>query len=138
MKYPLTFYVKSLAPNVGGEARGPVIRILEEYRTDEGMYQHELLHVKQWATLASLSIPFAYACYALGLYDYFVMAAVIPFAFHTALYRLLPKYRLWAETQAYKEQAKHYSDDRRPQFAAYIATYYNLNITQEDALKGLQ
>jgi hypothetical protein len=137
MKYPLAFYVKSLAPNVGGEARGPIIRILEEYRDDEGLYQHELLHVKQWATFAWLSIPLAYALYHFGYFDYLGMA-VIPMTFHAALYRLLPKYRLWAETQAYKVQAKHYSDDRRPYFAAYIATYYNLSITQEDALKGLQ
>jgi hypothetical protein len=50
--YPLTFYVKTLGPNTGGEARGPVIRILEEYRNDEGIYRHELMHVKQWATFA--------------------------------------------------------------------------------------
>lgn len=28
MIYPLTFYVKSLPPNIGGDACGPVIRIL--------------------------------------------------------------------------------------------------------------
>jgi hypothetical protein len=50
--YPLTFYVKTLGPNTGGEARGPVIRILEEYRNDEGIYRHELMHVKQWAAFA--------------------------------------------------------------------------------------
>lgn len=27
MTWPLTFYVKSLPPGVGGEAKGPVIRI---------------------------------------------------------------------------------------------------------------
>jgi hypothetical protein len=137
MKYPLTFYVKSLAPNVGGEARGPVIRILEEYRNDEGLYQHELLHVKQWATFAWLSIPLAYALYHFGYMD-FIGMAVLPIVFHSILYRFIPRYRLWAEASAYKVQAKHYSDDRRPYFASYIATYYNLNITQEDALKGLQ
>jgi len=36
--YPLTFYVKSLAPGTGGEARGPVI--LEKYRNDRGICEH--------------------------------------------------------------------------------------------------
>lgn len=34
--YPLVFYVKTLPPGVGGCANGPVIRILEKYRGDEG------------------------------------------------------------------------------------------------------
>jgi hypothetical protein len=37
MTHPLTFYVKSLAPGTSGEARGPVIRILEKYRNDRGI-----------------------------------------------------------------------------------------------------
>jgi hypothetical protein len=52
MTYPLTFYVHTLPPDVGGCANGPVIRILEKYRNDEGIYRHELMHVKQWAAFA--------------------------------------------------------------------------------------
>lgn len=134
--YPLTFFVKTLAPNVGGEARGLVIRILEKYRHDEGLYQHELLHVKQWFVWSLLSLPVAYVLYKAGHMD-FIGLAVLPLVFHTALYRFVPAYRLWAESEAYKEQAKYYPDDRRPLFAEYLAEYYNLKITKEEALKLL-
>jgi hypothetical protein len=107
MKYPFAFYVKSLPPNVGGMANGPVIRILEKYRDDVGLYKHELMHVKQWFM-------------TLGL--------------HSIFYLLSDRYKLWAEVQAYKEQAKHYPDDRSELFAAFIADFYGLKVTAAQAL----
>lgn len=92
-------------------AIGPVIKILEKYRDDRGIYEHELLHVKQWL-------------FTLGI--------------HSLLYLLVPRYKLWAEVQCYREQAKHYPDDRRPLFAHFIATSYGLKITEAEALKLLQ
>ena len=110
MRWPLTFIVKSLPGNAGGVANGPVIRILEKYKDDEGIYRHELHHVKQWF-------------FTLGL--------------HSFLYLLSDRYKLWAEVQCYREQAKHYADDRRPLFAEFISRDYGLNITQEKALELL-
>lgn len=111
MTWPLTFYVKSLPPGVGGVANGPVIRILEKYRNDRGIYEHELMHVMQW---------------------------FFTFSLHSWLYLLSDRYKLWSEVQAYREQAKHYADDRRPLFAEFIATAYGLNITQAEALQKLK
>ena len=136
MKYPLTFFVKTLGPNTAGEARGPIIRIKEEYKEDTGIYYHELLHVKQWATLSLFAIPIAYILIQLGLQEYAGLS-FMTVALHAALYRFIPGYRLWAESEAYKEQAKYYQDDRRPLFAEFISAYYNLNITPEEALKIL-
>ena len=107
MKYPLTFYVDSLPPNVGGCANGPVIRILKKYKGDEGLLRHELIHVFQWV-------------FSLGL--------------HSILYRVSDWYKLGAEVAAYREQLKHYPDDRTEMFAGFIAKYYNLNITKEEAI----
>jgi hypothetical protein len=112
MIYPLTFYVNSLPPGVNGRANGPIIRILKSRKGDEGLYQHELTHVKQ-----------AF----LGL-----------FIVHALLYKFLPEYRLWAEVQAFKKQAEYYPDDRIPLFAAAIATRYNLKISKENAEKLLR
>jgi len=106
MKYPLVFYVDSLPSGFGGMAHGPVIRILERLRGDEGIRQHELTHVKQWVCTLGL----------LGLFYYFI-----------------PKFRLWCEVQAYKKQMKYYADDRSWRFAESIATKYRLDITQEQA-----
>jgi hypothetical protein len=128
--YPLTFFVKSLQPHVGGEARGPIIRIAEKYR-------HELMHVKQWATFAWLSIPLAYSLFYFGRLD-LISLACVPLTIHSVLYRFIPRYRLWAEVSAYKEQARFYPDDRRAIFAEFISMYYDLKITPEQALKHLK
>lgn len=111
MAYLLTFYVKSLPPNVGGCANGPVIRILEKYRNDRGIYEHELVHVRQWFR-------------TLGV--------------HSLLYLFSKRYRFLSEVEAYKEQAKHYPDDRRELFAWFISRDYKLNIPATEALAMLK
>jgi hypothetical protein len=131
MIYPLTFYVKSLPPDVGGCANGPIIRILEKYRNDEGIYRHELLHVKQWAAFAILSLPLAYLLFHFGLFDWMGLS-ILPIAIHAALYRLVPAYRLWAEVSAYRVQAKYYPDDRSKLFAHFVAKYYDLKVTEAE------
>ena len=113
MKYLLTFYTDNFIPEgAAGCARGPFIFIHKKYKDDYGLYKHELEHIKQGF---------------LGL-----------FIIHNLLYLLVPSYRLWAEVAAYKEQAKHYQDDRIPLFAAFIAEHYNLKITQQEAEKLLR
>lgn len=136
MRYPLTFYVKSLPPDVGGCANGPVIRILDKYRNDTGLYQHELLHVKQWAVWSLLAIPLAYVLYQLGLVEYMALAT-LPLSLHSVLYQCVPAYRFWCEVEAYRVQASHYNDDRRPLFASYIACCYELPQTTQQALDAL-
>lgn len=111
MKYPLVFYVESLQGTRAGEARGPVIRILEAYRDDAGILAHEMVHVKQWFR-------------TLGL--------------HSFLYILSDDYKLSAEVEAYKEQMTHYPGDRRPLFAKFLSERYDLSITPEAALELLK
>ena len=111
MRWPLTLYVDSLPQGRAGCANGPVIRILKAKRDDEGLYQHELMHVKQWFL-------------TLGL--------------HSLLYLLVDEYKLWAEVAAYRKQATYYADDRRPLFAGFIAHHYDLRITPESALALLR
>jgi hypothetical protein len=111
MTYPLTFYVDSLPDGFAGMANGPVIRILKSHKDDVGLYQHELEHVKQWFR-------------TLGI--------------HPILYFFSDTYKLWSEVRAYKKQAACYPDDRKPRFARFIATKYNLSITEADALEKLR
>jgi hypothetical protein len=137
MKYPLTFYVDKLGADTAGEARGPIIRILKEYKDDVGIYKHELLHVKQWFQLAILSIPIAAILYHYALFD-FISLAVLPIAFHAFLYKFSHTYRLWSEVEAYKVQNACYKDDRSKLFAYFIAGYYNLKVTEAEVLKLLK
>jgi hypothetical protein len=113
MKWPLTFYTNFGVPEgSAGATRGPVIFIRPEKRGDEGLYRHELAHVRQ--SLAGLLVV------------------------HALLYLLVPRYRLWAEVQAYREQSRYYLEDRIPLFARFIAEKYRLNITAAEAEKLLR
>lgn len=111
MRYPFVFYVKTLPESMGGCANGPVIRILKQYRGDEGMLQHELVHVKQWLRT---------------------------FGLHPIMYAISKEYRLHAEVEAYREQAKYYPEDRREVFAYFIAHRYGLQVSIAEALSLLK
>lgn len=134
MRYPLTFYVQSLPPDVGGCANAFVIRILEKYKNDEGIYQHELTHVKQWVAFFAVGLAVAMAHYAVHS-NWFVAAsiALIGASVHGIYYRFVEPYRLHCEVESYRVQSEHYQDDRRKLFAVFIAKNYNLNITPEEA-----
>jgi len=135
MKYPLTFYVNKLSAGVAGRANGPVIRILEQYREDYGLYCHERLHVVQWFVVGIL---FAVPLLVLGLILNIWTICFFGFTAHSLLYWLSDNYRLRAEVAAYREQANHYDDYRLDRFAGFIATRYKLDITPEEALKLLR
>lgn len=106
-------------------AKGPVIRILEKYRNDRGIYAHEHFHVKQWWGCFSVFAVFAFW---LPIYHnpYWYYLLILGAGAHAALYLIFDEYRLWSEVQAYKKQAQYYADDRRLLFAHYIHTSYNL------------
>ncbi len=107
----LVFYVSSLRDGVAGEARGPVVRILEIYRGDRGLLEHELVHVRQfWTRLLVV---------------------------HSLAYLFSRRYRFAAEVEAYREQARWYPDDRLPLFARFIAERYRLSVSAEEALAAL-
>ena len=112
MRYPLVFYVGNLPDGIGGQTIGPVVRIAEKYRYDEGIFRHELEHVRQG--LALLFLP------------------------HALLYRFVRRYRLWAEARAYSIQMR-YPDRNGECLTLALAAYrlalpvYDLGITQEKA-----
>lgn len=111
MRWPLTFYTdRFIRENSAACARGPLIFIRPKCKKDEGLYQHEMEHVKQWVFTLTL---------------------------HSLLYLLVPRYTLWSEVRAYSVQAAYYEEDRRPRFARFIAENYGLKITEDEALAAL-
>lgn len=112
MRYPLVFFVNALPAGVGGATNGPIIRILEKYRNDEGIYRHELEHVKQ--------------------------GAVLLFVVHALLYLFVRRYRQWAEARAYGVQM-NFPDRNGEHLSLDLAAYrlalpcYDLGITQDEA-----
>ena len=108
----IIFYTDRFIPErFAATTYGPFILIRPAYRGDKGLLEHEKIHVWQWLWSAGL---------------------------HGLAYRFSRCYRLAAEVAAYAEQAKHYSDDRRPVFARHIATLYDLDVTEAEALSLLR
>ena len=123
MRYPLTFYwAKGVGKGAAATTRICFIFIKPEYKDDEGLYRHELLHVKQWAFTTLVS----------GL----MLAAINPvlaglsIGVFGLLYTSVPDLRLWCEVEAYDEQLKYYADDRREKFAGFICDHYGLDVSR--------
>ena len=104
----MIFFTNRFVPKQHQAAtRGPLIFIRPAYRDDKGLLEHEKVHRRQWLR-------------TLGL--------------HSLLYLFSEDYLLRAEVEAFREQLKHYPDDRRVKFAWLIAENYNLDITPDEAL----
>ena len=108
----MIFYTNRPVPSGAAAcARGPFIFIRPKYRGDVGLLEHERVHVKQ--------------CYrTLGI--------------HAFLYLLSKRYRLNAEVEAYRAQARYYADDRRPLFARFICDKYGLSVSYAEVLAALR
>lgn len=87
----------------------PFILIRPEFKNDEGLKAHEEVHWHQtWTT-----------CFL-----------------HPLLYKFSKKYRLKAEVEAYREQLTY--GGKAEEFAEFLATKYDLDITKEQALELLK
>lgn len=92
-----------------GWCYGPVILIRPKHKNDKGLLEHELFHsIQFWLTLG----------------------------FHGLLHYLIPKYRYWSEIWAYRRQLK-YTIGAETRFAQAISKYYNLNVSEKQALSDL-
>ena len=140
MNYPLTFYTDKIKH--AGEARGPVVLIKPQYKEDKGLHEHEFVHVRQWLVVTIITALVCFIIYTIWLDEAFGSNGLLIFAIapttHGLLYKFSRNYRLYCEVEAYKLQAKYYSDDRRSVFGKFIAEDYDLDITQKEATKLLQ
>ena len=122
MRWPLISYTDALPLGVAGDARGPFIRIRKSYEADEGLYQHELRHVKQWAivgvALGAINASIAWLLWSatvaavptIGGLTPLQAAGVLGFAAfvagHGVLYSCTRAYRQAAEVDAYRTQMR--------------------------------
>ena len=114
-KGAIIFYTNFMPDKFAACAKFFVIRIRPQYKDDArlpGLMAHELEHVKQ-----------AWKGALLG---------------HQLYYTFNKKYRMKCEVAAYKEQMKHYYYDVAPIFAKFLATKYNLRITEFEAEQALR
>ena len=108
---PVPVFITDDLPDwVGGCAKSAAVYIRPKYIEDgdTGILNHELRHVRQFWQLIILSLVVAGGLYLLG-YDAWKLMPAIGIAAHMSLYRYVPRYRLWSEVDAYKQQIKAYS-----------------------------
>lgn len=101
---------------IGGFTPCVCIFMLERYRTDVGLHQHELLHAEQ--------------------------AYKMLLVFYALAYILSRRFRLDVEIAGYKRQMQYPSSNNGPaitidQAAQYLSQDYHLDITVDDACKAL-
>ena len=105
-------YTNDIPEGFNGWAHLWHIKIRPTHKDDIGLLEHEKVHVRQFWQLGFL---------------------------HPCVYRFWAKYRLDCEVEAYREQLK-YSKEKEADsklFASFIATKYDLKITEEEALGQL-
>lgn len=105
----LIIYTDLMPERFSGYTLGPIVLIRPRCRDDQGLLQHELVHVRQfWRTFGLFGIP----------------------------YWLSRTRRFEYEVEAYREQLK-YSPGRQALFARHLARNYDLGITESQALAAL-
>jgi hypothetical protein len=97
-----------------GKSWGPVIKIKEAYKDDEGLLQHEIVHSKQ----------FYRTC---GLWSIF--------------YRFISSWRYESEVEAYAVQLSYVEEpdiDRVADlFAGFVVDRYNLDVKHNEAKEAI-
>lgn len=109
----IVIYNDSLVPEkFGGITWVFFILLREKYKTDQGILEHELVHVRQ-------------------LYRTLFLSPLI--------YLRSKKYRLKCEVEAYRKQLSYYPDkaDSLRWMSNAISTKYKLNITAAEAYRKL-
>ena len=137
-----TIYTDRFIPEkFGAVSFEPITLIRPKYKDDVGLHEHESMHAKQWLSLAAIGPVCAAIVYLAQIEQaqpYLLAVLLVPSLFHGLLYKFLDKYRLICEVDAYKEQLKHYPDDRTELLAGFLASKYGLDIGHTTAIKLLK
>ncbi|CCO46709.1 conserved hypothetical protein [Vibrio nigripulchritudo SOn1] len=122
-----------------GNSRLFIITLRPETIGDQGVLAHEKCHVKQWWCWFIPLFLFGWTImYTLGhtMIGLIASSAILggSTAIHPILYRLIRRYRLWCEVEAYKAQIKFGSYPNND-FAvrALLNPNYDLKLTYERA-----
>lgn len=103
MKYYLIKYADKLANGFGGTAQGPLIKILTKYKDDDGLLEHEKVHVRQWYAVLVLGLLLGALLTLLVSPLLWPVFGLAPFL-HQLLYKLVLPYRRGCEVRAYRKQ----------------------------------
>jgi len=114
MRWPFTFIVDKLPIDpenrYGGQVLMFLIFIKKQYENDEGLYQHELVHVKQ----------------------FFYRGLII----HNLRYAFSKSYRYRCEIEGYRKQLEYWPG-QTALYVSFICNKYNLDVDPDDVRKDL-
>lgn len=136
MKYYSLKFVDSMPSGFGGKAWMWKIKILERYRNDKGLLEHEKWHVRCWYCCLAAVWSVAATMYFCGPADWWLPFLLLgPWA-HGVLYRN-KRFRKWSEVKAYRIQLKAGSY-HSPQFAVDALMHkYSLGMSERRAREAL-
>lgn len=119
----------------GGKAKMWKIQILEKYRSDTGLLEHEKFHVRQWYYAMFTTFAIAGALGAFMQPGWGLIAILGPFV-HSRL-SSNKYYRKWSEIRAYRIQLKT-GNYHSPEFAVNaLMAKYGLGMSEKKARKAL-
>ena len=135
MKYYKLKYTNSIKDGFGGKADMWKIRILEKYRGDKGLLEHEKFHVRCWWYCLLACWLVSATMFAIGTSGWWFPVVILGPFLHKVLYR--NKYfRQFVEARAYRIQLRE-GDYNSPQFAINaLMGKYGLGLSEKKA-KGM-
>ena len=103
MKYYWIKWTGKLTKGFGGTAQGPFIKMLEKYKGDSGLIEHEKVHVRQWYIVLGFGLLLSAMLTLLLSLSLWPLLGLAPFL-HQQLYKVIRPYRARCEVQAYRRQ----------------------------------
>ena len=136
-------YTTDVPGGKAGAARYWMIYIHPDYKGDEGLFQHELLHVEQFWVATGITLLFI-GGFSLAFEEWIPLPLMLlsPFV-HAILNKFIRPYRRLIETAAYRKQLEYPPATKdvgyyRIFYAHYLSALYDLNITYEEAYELLE
>lgn len=137
MKYYSLEYTDELPDGFGGKAFLWKIKILEKYRNDKGLLEHEKFHVRCWWYCLAITWLVAAVVFFVGTGGGWISFFIAGPGVHSLLYQI-KYFRKLAEAKAYKIQLKA-GDYESPDFAVNaLVNKYKLGISEKEARELLR
>lgn len=137
MKYYKLIYTDSIKDGFGGKADMWKIRILEKYRNDKGLLEHEKFHVRCWWYCLLASWLISTVCLLTGLKGIALLFLVLGPFVHQLIYR--NKYfRRMVEAKAYRIQIKEGNYASNEFAIKAMMSKYGFGMSRDEAIKILK
>ena len=136
MKYYKLKYTDNIKDGFGGLASMWKIKILNKYKNDVGLLEHEKFHVRCWWYCLAITWALAVAMFFIGTHGWWISFLIAGPGVHSLLYR--NKYfRKLVEVRAYKIQLKKGSYSNADFAVRALTGKYKLGISETRAKKLL-